>query len=395
MQQMQLLHEILLNSRAVKHKSRLSSLLAAVESVSKGADLSLTSLGRHMQKAIKPRSKIQEINYLLSNGQLYNERLSIYAAVNQWVIGNEKLLFIAIDWSTIVAHKQHLLRASIVRKGRCMTVYEEIHAEERLGTGEVHQKFLSNLKRVLPKGIDICLIVDAGFKTDFFIQVQTSNWDYLARVLSNMHYTPHDQEQWEPCTNLYEKATEEPHAIGRVTLAKSNKVDSQLYLYKKIKEDTQEGEEIKVRKIKHGKKEREYRNSAKKPWLIASSLELPAEKIMAIYRKRMKIEHDFRDTKDPRWGLGIRESRTQDPARLILQLLIGFLATFILWLIGLCLEKKGLHRDFQANSIKHKRVLSLVFLTLEAIRSGYMKFISMTDLLEIKKEGLYDATLCG
>ncbi|MBY0545069.1 MAG: transposase [Gammaproteobacteria bacterium] len=150
-----------------------------------------------------------------------------------------------------------------------------------------------------------------------------------------------------------------------------------------------------MRKIKHGKKEREYRNSAKKPWLIASSLELPAEKIMAIYRKRMKIEHDFRDTKDPRWGLGIRESRTKDPARLILQLLIGFLATFILWLIGLCLERKGLHRDFQANSIKHKRVLSLVFLTLEAIRSGYMKFISMTDLLEIKKEGLYDATLCG
>lgn len=395
MQQMQLLHEILLNSRAVKHKSRLSSLLAAVESVLQGSDLSLTSLGRHMQKAIKPRSKIQEINYLLNNGQLHNERFSIYAAVNQWIIGHERLLFIAIDWSSIVAHKQHVLRASIIRKGRCMTVYEEIHAEEKLGTAEIHQTFLSNLRRVLPKGRDICLIVDAGFRTDFFTQVQTNNWDYLARVLSNMHYTPHGKEQWEPCMNLYEKATEEPHAVGLVTLAKSNRVDSHLYLHKKIEEDAKERKEIKVRKIKHGRKEQEYRNVAKKPWLIASSLELSAEKIMAIYRKRMKIEHDFRDTKDPRWGLGIRESRSTDPTRLMLQLLIGFLSAFILWLIGLCLEKKGLHRDFQANSIKHKRVLSLLFLALEAIRSGYMKFISMNDFLEIKKEGLHDATLFG
>jgi hypothetical protein len=98
-----------------------------------------------------------------------------------------------------------------------------------------------------------------------------------------------------------------------------------------------------------------------------------------------EIEHDFRDSKDPKGGLGMRESRASDPMRLILQLFIGFLASVILWLIGLCLEKKGLHRDFQANSIKHKRVLSLIFLALEAIRSGYMKFISELDFYELKK----------
>jgi hypothetical protein len=59
--------------------------------------------------------------------------------------------------------------------------------------------------------------------------------------------------------------------------------------------------------------------------------------------------------------------------RLTLQLMIGYLASFLLWLIGLCLEEKRLHLDSQANSIKHKRVLSLIFLALEAIRSGYMK----------------------
>jgi hypothetical protein len=393
MQHTELLHNILDKSGAIQHKGRLKSVMAAVSSVMSGANLDLTSMGRHMNKEIKPKSKIKEIDYLVSNGHLHRERLRIYQSINEWIIGQEKLLFIAIDWSSIVAHQHHLLRASIIRKGRCITVYEEIFPQEALGTGDSHQTFLRNLKLVLPENRDICIIVDAGFRTDFFIQVQTKSWEYVGRILSTMHYTAREEDDWKPCTSLYEQATSEPEAIGRVTLAKSNKLDSQLYLYKKVEEETAREKAVKVRTIKHGKKEKDYGNAAKKPWLIASSLEIPARKIMAIYKMRMKIEHDFRDSKDPKWGLGIKESRSSDPMRLILQLLIGFLASVILWLIGLCLEKKGLHRDFQANSIKHKRVLSLIFLALEAIRSGYMKFIDELDFYELRQSGLDDEIL--
>lgn len=74
--------------------------------------------------------------------------------------------------------------------------------------------------------------------------------------------------------------------------------------------------------------------------------------------------------------------------------MIGYLASFMLWLIGLCLEAKKMHRDFQANSIKHKRVLSLIFLALEAIRNGDMRFISETDFIEIKQK-IYDEDMCS
>ena len=47
----------------------------------------------------------------------------IYKAIHSW--GDTLGHFIAIDWSNIVAHQHHLLRASIIRKGRCITVYEE------------------------------------------------------------------------------------------------------------------------------------------------------------------------------------------------------------------------------------------------------------------------------
>ena len=168
MQHTQLLHSILEKSGAIQHKGRLKAVMTAVESVMNGANLDLTSMGRYMNKDIKPKSKIKEMDYLLSNGHLHRERFSIYKAINEWIIGSEKLLFIAIDWSTIVAHQYHLIRASIIRKGGCITVYEEIYPESALGTGESHQTFLKNLKGVLPDNRDICIIVDAGFRTDFF-----------------------------------------------------------------------------------------------------------------------------------------------------------------------------------------------------------------------------------
>ena len=395
MQHTLLLHTILEKSQAIKHEVRLKSLMLAVGGVLAGSDLSLTGLGRHMPKGIKPRSKIQEINYLLGNGHLRNERLEIYRALNQWMIGEEKQLFIIVDWSPIVAHQHHLLRASLIRKGRSMTVYEEIHPESVLGNREVHCAFLKNLKRTLPASCEICVIVDAGFRTDFFVQVETENWDYVGRVLSNMHYLLGEEKTWQACPLLYEQATSEPQAVGQVKLSKANKIESHLYLYKKLEKENEGKKGIWVRKIKYRQNEKEYKNSAKKPWLIASSFKISPEKVMAIYRKRMKIEHDFRDSKDPKWGLGLRRSRSMDPGRLSIQLLIGALAAFVLWLIGLCLEKKGLHRDFQANSVKHKRVLSLVFLALEAIRSGYLKFIKKKDFLSLKKDGLSDETLCA
>lgn len=393
MQHTELLHNILEKSGAIQHKGRLKSLMIAVSSVMHGASLSLTSMGRNLGKAIKPKSKIKEIDYLLSNGLLHRERLPIYRAVSEWVIGQEKILLIVIDWSSIVAHQQHLLRASIIRKGRCVTVYEEIYPEKKLANRESHALFLRNLKLVLPKDREVIIIADAGFRTDFFMQVQTNDWDFLARVLSNMKYTMSD-EQWHRCPELYEQATSEPAHVGAVTLAKSNKIDCHLYLYKKLKEVSELPGQVRVRKITHGKREKDYRNAARKPWLIASSMKLTAEKAIKIYSKRMKIEHDFRDSKDPKWGMGMRESRSCDPTRLTIQLLIGFLASFMLWLIGLCLEKQERHRDFQANSIKHKRVLSLIFLALEAIRNGYMKFISKSDFIKIK-QNLYDDDMCS
>ncbi len=40
---------------------------------------------------------------------------------------------------------------------------------------------------------------------------------------------------------------------------------------------------------------------------------------------------------------------------------------FMLWLIGLAAERKQLHYSYQANTIKSRRVLSLIFLALQIL----------------------------
>lgn len=56
----------------------------------------------------------------------------------------------------------------------------------------------------------------------------------------------------------------------------------------------------------------------KEEWLLAASLEMPAEVITALYGKRFTIEENVRDEKDWRFGLGAfyveieRTDRRQD-----------------------------------------------------------------------------------
>ena len=260
-------------------------------------------------------------------------------------------------------------------------LYEEIHPEKKLSNGLVHMKFLERLKSMLPANVPVCTITDAGFQTDFFKQVISIGWNFTGRLLTNMHYTLEGKNEWQPCASLYPQANEKARFIGAVELSKATRTKANLHLLKKMPKPKSRG---KKRKVYYARKEKEHRNAAQKPWLIATSLKNLSIEIMKIYRVRMKIEHDFRDVKDPQWGIGLRASRCKDLVRLSLLLLIGSLAIFLLWVIGLTIENEKLQYDFQANSYKHKRVLSLVFLGLEAIRSGYLQQITLPDITALQ-----------
>ena len=99
-----------------------------------------------------------------------------------------------------------------------------------------------------------------------------------------------------------------------------------------------------------------------------------------VYEHRMRIEELFRDFKNSRFGWSLGESLTRDANRSTVLVLIGLIGYFIVTLLGVIAEKKGLHLQFQTNSLKSRRVLSLFFLGKEIIRLGLKLDYAKSDL---------------
>jgi hypothetical protein len=90
----------------------------------------------------------------------------------------------------------------------------------------------------------------------------------------------------------------------------------------------------------------------KEPWLLATSLSYVATRIVALYGRRFTCEENFRDEKDPRFGLGSRLARVRDAARRDRLCFILVAAAALLTLPGAAGEKLGLDRHLRANTVK-------------------------------------------
>ena len=88
----------------------------------------------------------------------------------------------------------------------------------------------------------------------------------------------------------------------------------------------------------------------------------------------MQIEEAFRDLKNHPWGFGLRYARSANPESLHVLLLIGLLASFVLWLLGLAGKARGVQRQFQANTEARRNVLPIPFLGQQLLRCGRFRF---------------------
>ncbi len=86
----------------------------------------------------------------------------------------------------------------------------------------------------------------------------------------------------------------------------------------------------------------------------------------------MQIEETFRDLKSPAYGFGFHQSRTHCPKRFDIILLIALMLQCQFWLAGIHALSRGWQRDFQANTVSTRNVLSIVRLGREVLlKSGY------------------------
>lgn len=358
------LHKML---SSVIHKKRLETLILLVSTVLLIKKLSLTELGRGIPLPIQERSGIRRADRFLGNKNLYKERVVIYKAVAITVVGTREHPWIIVDWSEIPNTTDHILRAACIADGRAITLYEEVHPEKKLGNPKVEKKFLSTLKSILPKNCVPVIVTDAGFHNKWFAEILKLNWDYVGRIRGRKKYSD-DGMTWKSLKKLFRKATTNPKYISKIRLCLTNPLETSLYLFKSKPKGRSSVNLL-------GKKRRDsntmdQRKAAREPWVLVSSLSgrSIAKRVVKIYKKRMQIEEGFRDLKSSRYGYGFEDSYSTKPKRIQVLLLIAALASFIAWLTGWVAEKNNLHYQFQSNTIKTRRVLSLFYLGCQVIK---------------------------
>lgn len=347
------------------HAKRLKRVFLAAESLLFNAKLAVTSLGRHTTGSAYVKNKIKAIDRILANKQLIAERVNFYKTIANQLIGSLIKIDIIVDWSPAGNHENHILRASLALEGCATVLYEEVHPQKFLNNPKIHKKFLNHLATVLPSHVRPTILTDAGFLTSWFLLVLSHGWDFEGRIRSEVMFKMGGE--WQKLSSLYAKATRKAKYMGPVLLTKKNELLCKMYLYREPKKKEKFVERKRANNF--AKELKRYRKQVQDPWVIVvskSKNEIP-KKIISRYKRRMKIEHEFRNNKNRRWGLGLNESRTRDPARLSILLLIAALAMLMIWIIGIIAERKLLHYRYQVNTVKNHRVLSLIFLGKQVI----------------------------
>lgn len=354
------LHKLLGNAI---HKKRISVLSEAVESAIVTKNVALTALGRGINNKRKERSNIRKIDRLFGNTKLLNERDEVYQVVCQRLLQGIERPVIIVDSVTLPRSNMVVLRASCTMGGRTHTLYDLLGPKSNEFSINFHKSFLNGLKYVIPKSCKPIIVTDAGFHNTWFKLVLSHGWDYIGRIRGLKIYRTLESKDYSRCSNLWINAITKAKLIGEVILSKANPLRCYFYLYKK-KLKGRVTKETRDNALLH------YARSVREPWLLASSLgdAYTPKQIIAMYKRRMKIEESFRDMKSHRYGLGLGQIRARKPQRYGMILLIVLLTNFIACLIGQAIEIKKLHYEFQANSTRHRRVLSYFYLGCQAYR---------------------------
>ena len=170
---------------------------------------------------------------------------------------------------------------------------------------------------------------------------------------------------WQPVCS----ASSTAQYLGQAVLTRSNPLVCQLVVYRGKaqgrKHYTYSGN------VAQGRRSRVCAAREREALVTATSLPVTrtlARQVVRLYRLRMSIEEGFRDMKSHQFGLGLTYHRCASVERLQVLVFIASLALLVLWLVGTATIAQGAHYQFQANSVRHKRILSVLFVGLQMVQ---------------------------
>jgi|307.fasta_scaffold79056_1 hypothetical protein len=368
-----MVRELVGGCSSVVHAVRVKAVMALVEGIIGTGRLSPATIGRGLPGRALPKHGIKRVDRLLGNPKMAGDRLFFFLAIARRLLGGCSRPVILIDWTQ--AGGQHVaLVAAVPIGGRALPIYLEVHPLKKLGNAAIEKRFLCALKAIIPKGCRSVLVTDAGFKGPFFQAVLEQGWDFLGRIRGTTKAVSSVGETISK-EQFYGRASIAPVELGSFGLFVKQRIPCRLVLIRKRRRPGPK------RSPPACKEERELRQAALDPWLLATSMsDGDAASIVAIYARRMQIEETFRDTKNHRFGWSLGDVRLSTPQRAAVLLTLAALAFLVVTLIGMAAERRGVHRAYQANT-ERRRVLSFLVLTTAILRRNSLDLCSRDDLL--------------
>jgi hypothetical protein len=348
------------------HARRQEALWRGVEALMHGGRLWLTALGRDMRGPALEKHRIKAADRLLGNRAIHAGLPNIYRALAVWLLRRMPRPVLLVDW-TGCGPDQFLLSVGVPFGGRSILLHGVVVHRRKLATRAVHTRFLKTLASILPPQCRPILVTDAGFFHHWFAQVTTLGWDFVGRVRGRYCVTVKGEKM--PIKALYRRASRHHSDLGFGEVGAIRRDRRRLILSAKPKP---KGRKRKTRQGRRGRSGNDINLSrgAKEPWLLATSLSCAARKVVEIYATRMQIEESFRDLKSHRFGWAFCSAKSKDPKRIEVLLVIAALASIALSLVGAAAEHRKIERQFQANTVRTRRVLSLVTLGERVVRTA-------------------------
>lgn len=313
------------------HAKRLESLTNYAIGAMEAARAGVHAIGAAYAAVakIQPRHGVKQVDRFLSNEGIDVARLT--ASWARFVIGSRKEILVALDWTDFEADDHTVLCAYVVTThGRATPLCWKTHTKSKLTSGartEAEYELIERLAHTVPDELSITLLADRGFGNQVLYQVlELLGWNYVIRFRKAIAVEHEGKTktagEWLPPS-------------GRATKLRAARVT-----HKK----TDVGAVVVVKAAR-----------MKETWCLATNLgEQTAAAIVKLYGRRFTIEETFRDQKDLRFGMGLRETQIRNPARRDRLLMLLALAQSLLTLLGAACERAGLDAYLKVNTVKHR-----------------------------------------
>jgi hypothetical protein len=269
------------------------------------------------------------VDRFLSNRKI--DDLDLVREQVAFVVGSRREIVLTLDWTEYGLHGQNRLAINLVtRHGRATPLFWKTVPSADLKGQMSHQEvgLLRVLKSVLPSSVTrVIILADRGFgDVDLYDNIEDLGWDFVIRFRGVIIVTAPDgraapASEWVP-------------PGGRARRILNARVTGQRHEVAAF---------VAIKQV-----------NMKEPWLLATSLPYDAKRIVALYSRRFTCEENFRDEKDPRFGLGSRLARVRDAARRDRFCFILAAAAALLTLLGAAGEKLGFDRRLRANTVKRR-----------------------------------------